>query len=229
MSADPRISVVIPTLNEASELPETLRRVVAIPEVLEILVVDGGSQDATVAFATAAGCQVVSSQCGRGNQLRTGTELARGELVLMLHADTWLPPNAGSALIQAVSAPSVVAGGFWKQFRHPHWLMRGSRWRCWTRLQFFGRVAADQGIFVRRDVLQRAGGVPNVPLMEEFELCRRLRPFGRLVLADATVLTSSRRWRERGVVRTYVRMWEVTFLYYLGYSPEALAVLYEGR
>lgn len=229
MSADPRISVVIPTLNEVTELPETLRCVMAIPEVLEVVVVDGGSQDATVAVATAAGCHVISSQCGRGTQLRVGAEFARGDLVLMLHADTWLPSNAGSALIRAMADPSVVAGAFWKQFRHPHWLMRGSRWRCWTRLKIFGRFAADQGIFVRQDVLQRIGGVPNVPLMEEFELCRRLRPLGQLVLAEATVLTSSRRWRERGVVRTYLRMWEITFLYSLGYSPEALAVLYAGR
>lgn len=105
--------------------------------------------------------------------------------------------------------------------------MRGSRFRCGLRMWFGRRVLGDQGIFLRRDVLEQIGGVPDMPLMEELELCRRLRRVGRLALANATVTTSARRFRQRGVLRTYWRMWSVTIRYWLGASPEALRKLYE--
>jgi rSAM/selenodomain-associated transferase 2 len=218
------LSVVIPTLNEATELPDTLRRVRAVPEVSEVIVVDGGSSDATCEIAEAAGAAVRSGPRGRGAQLRLGASEARGEVMLLLHADTWLPPDAGRAVLQSFRDPRVVGGGFWKVFRDPHWAMRGSRFRCWWRWRALGRV-----MFVRREILECIGGVPDVPLMEEFILCRRLRRVGRLRLADAVVSTSSRRWRERGVWRTYGRMWRVTFGYYAGRSPEELCRMYERR
>jgi GT2 family glycosyltransferase len=147
--------------------------------------------------------------------------------VILLHADTWLPANAGEAVRDALRNPRVVGGGFWKVFRDPHWAMRGSRFKCGWRWLVSGRVMGDQALFVRREVLERIGGVPDVPLMEEFFLCRELRRYGRLTLADAVVSTSSRRWRERGVWRTYWRMWRVTLGYYAGRSPEELRKLYE--
>jgi len=222
------ISIVIPTLNEAAELPETLRRLRRVPEVQEIIIADGGSGDDTVKLAEAAGCVVVSSAPGRGRQLRAGAERATGEVILFLHADTWVPPDAGEALLACLAQPGVVTGGFYKVFRDPpNWLVRGSKFKCWWRLLVARRVMADQGIFLRRETLARIGGVPDVPLMEEFELCQRLRPLGRIALADATVVTSARKFRKLGVLRTYALMWRVTVGYYRGVPLEELRRLYE--
>ena len=223
-----RISVVIPTLNEAAELPESLRRLRAVREVREVIIADGGSGDDTVKLAEAAGCMVVNSASGRGRQLRAGAERATGEVVLFLHADTWVPPEAGRALLTCLARPDVVAGGFYKVFRDPpSWLVCGSRFKCWWRLLVARRVMADQGIFLRRETLACIGGVPDVPLMEEFELCKRLRPLGCIALADATVVTSARKFRKLGVLRTYALMWRVTVGYYRGVPLEELRRLYQ--
>ena len=221
------ISVIIPTLNEAESLPETVRRAQVNPEVCDIIVVDGGSQDNTKDVAERLGCRVLESPPGRGGQMRLGAAQARGDVVLLLHADTWLPSDAGRAALDCLRDPSVVAGGFWKTFRNPSWLMRGSRFRCGLRLWFGRRILGDQGMFIRRDVLERIGGVPDMPLMEEFELCRRLCKAGRLALADATVTTSARRFKKLGVMRTYFRMWSVMIRYRLGASPKELRSLYD--
>jgi rSAM/selenodomain-associated transferase 2 len=221
------ISIVIPVLNEAASLPATLA---ALPkEHGEVIIVDGRSQDQTVAVAQQLGCRVITSERGRGKQLRAGAEAATGDVILFLHADTLLDESAITAVKLCLQDPSVVGGACWKRFRDPHWLMRGSRWRCWTRLHFFRRVLGDQAIFVRKEALAAIGGFPALPLMEEFELCRRLRKIGRLALAPTTVSTSARRFHERGILRTYWLMWRVTFLYHLGTKPEDLRQLYERR
>jgi rSAM/selenodomain-associated transferase 2 len=226
--AHPRtISVIIPTLNEIRALPETIASVKAVPQVLEILVVDGGSQDGTAALAAELGCRVLRAARSRGAQLRCGAEQARGDVLLLLHADTWVPPDAGQALLNCLRDRAVVGGAFWKTFREKNLLMSGSRFRCGLRLFCFRRVLGDQAMFVRRPVLESIGGIPNVALMEEFELCRRLRRFGRLALAGATVSTSARRFAKRGVVRTYLRMWHVTARYYLGAPPHKLQQIYD--
>jgi rSAM/selenodomain-associated transferase 2 len=222
-----RLSVVIPTRNEAAELPETIRRARAVPEVAEIIVVDGGSTDSTRELAAAGGCTVLTTEPGRGRQLRLGAARATGDVVVLLHADTWLPPEAGGAVRDCLRDAAVVGGGFWKVFREPSVFMLGSRWRCAARLFVGGRFVGDQAMFVRRDALERIGGVPDMPLMEEFELCRRLRRLGRLALAPATVSTSSRRFTRLGPLRTYLRMWRVAAQYRLGTPPRRLQEIYE--
>ena len=224
-----RISVVIPTLNEAAEVTATIQRARAVPEVAEIIVADGGSSDDTVALARKLNGRVVEAPRGRGRQLRAGAAAAEADVVMLLHADTWLAPDAGHAILSALAKPNVAGGGCYKVFRDPHWLMRGSRLRCALRFRLFQRFLGDQAIFARRDVLERIGGVPDVPIMEEFELGRLLRREGKLTLANTVVSTSARRFRERGVLRTYARMWRVTLQYFLGTPLEKLRAIYERR
>lgn len=159
--------------------------------------------------------------------MRLGAAQAVGDVVLLLHADTTIPPEAGQAALNCLRDASVVAGGFWKVFRKTTFLLLGSRWKCAVRLMLGRRIAGDQALFIRREILEQIGGVPNMPLMEEFELCRKLRQTGRLALADATIVTSARRFQKLGVLRTYVRMWWVTELYRLGKSPAELRKIYE--
>lgn len=224
----PALSVIIPTLNEASELPETLKRARAIPEVKEIIVVDAGSTDDTKAIARGHNCTVLESEPSRGKQLRLGAQQASGDVILFLHADTWLPENAGVVIAKTLARPLVVAGGFYKRFRDGG-ALPGSRLRCWLLWALANRLFGDQAIFVKRDVLEQCGGVPNVPLMEEFELCKILAAHGRLALAPATVLTSARKFRKEGMLRTYWRMARCTFRYWLGTSPKRLVEIYDPQ
>lgn len=221
------LSIIIPTLNEAEALPETVRRAQALPEVMEIIVVDGGSHDTTREVAEELGCRLLTSAPGRGGQMRLGAAQARGDVIVLLHADTWLPAEAGHALLNCLRDAMVVGGGFWKIFRQGSILLLGSRWKCGVRFYVGRRIAGDQAMFIRREVLEAVGGVPDMPLMEEFELCRRLHKVGRLALADATIVTSARRFAKLGVIRTYLRMWRVATLYRLGTSPHDLRRLYE--
>ena len=222
------ISVVIPTWNEEAELDETLRRARRVPEFREFIVVDGGSEDATTAIAERHGCRTLRASPGRGGQLRRGSEAATGDVILMLHADTWVEPDAGAAILLCQRDARVVGGALLKEFRgRVHWLMRGGAFRCRLRMALFRRVLGDQGLFVRRETLRRIGGAPDTPLMEEYEICRRLRREGRLALADSTVTTSARKFERLGVARTYLRMAWVTTLYHAGVAPERLREIYQ--
>ena len=221
----PAISIVIPTLNEAEELPETLRRAKALDGLHEIIVVDAGSTDATQEIARKHNCKILQCEPSRGRQLRLGAEKATGEVVLLLHADTWLPENAAAAISETLAKPRVIAGAFYKRFRD-RGALPGSRLRCWLLWACTNRLFGDQAIFVKRTALEQAGGVPEVPLMEEFELCKALAPHGKLALAPATVLTSARKFREEGTLKTYWRMARCLTRHALGASPQRSTEIY---
>ena len=162
------VSVIVPTLNEAEWLPGTLSHAQANRAPHEILVVDGGSRDATVALANAAGARVIRSpQSRRAVQMNLGAREARGDIFLFLHADTWIGPDTLKAIEQKLGYPAVVGGGFARRFQSRSPLLRltcrigewRSRWFCW----FYG----DQGIFVRRTIFERVGGFQDMPLFED--------------------------------------------------------------
>ena len=223
------ISVVIPTWNEADSLEATVRSAQCLPEVGEILLADGGSEDKTREIGRSLGCRVFQTAKSRGTQMREAARRARGDVVLLLHADTLLPKDGGRILLNVFRDRQVVGGGFWKRFDRPSAWTWGSRFRCLIRLYPGGLVMGDQAMFVRRTALETLGGVPNLPLMEEFELCRRLNQIGRLALADGTVVTSARRFHKLGAWKTYWLMWQVTVRYYLGTPVHKLAEIYSGK
>jgi hypothetical protein len=159
--------------------------------------------------------------------MRRGAAEAKGEVVLFLYADTWLPSKAGHAVLNCLRDGTVVGGGFWKKFQHPPWLLLGARCKCALRLLLGRRVAGDQAIFARRQTLEQIGGVPDQPWMVDFELCRRLRKAGRLALADATLTTSARHFHKLGILRAGARIFYLALRYRLGAQPCELKKLYE--
>lgn len=221
------LAVVIPALNEAGALASTLAAVRAAGSVEELVVVDGGSGDGTAEVARAAGATVLGSRRGRGIQLAAGISATRSEAVVLLHADTHPAPGAWAAVREALADPGVAGGGFEKGFRDGPALLRfGAVARSRLFFALTGRLFGDQAVFLRRAALELAGGMPEWPLMEEFELCRRLETRGRLVLVGPPVRTSGRRFERRGTVGTWWMMARVLWGYWRGRAPEELLRIY---
>lgn len=231
-AARPRFSIVIPTLDEELTIEDTLRRArSAFGDSAELIVVDGGSRDGTPTIARGS-ARVVTAPRGRGAQLRSGSEQARGELVVFLHADTHLEPDSAARVQSAFEDPGVV-GGCCRfavdppatPFSRFALLERGINWR--TRL--LGTATGDQAIVTRREALERVGGVPPLPLFEDVLLVRRLRRLGRFVRLDVTARTSRRRWEEHGFWSTVLQHWALRAGFWLGIPPSRLAGWYERR
>lgn len=219
-----KISVIIPTLNEEAVIGLALQSIRETSEV-EIIVVDGGSQDQTLEIARRY-AETLSSGLGRGRQMNKGARHARGKILLFLHADSILPAMALSQISNTLKDPEVVGGAFRLGINTKKLLLRMvatfANWRtAITRIPY-----GDQGIFVRRSVFEKIGGYSDQALMEDLEFSRRLKRQGRLVLLPDRVLTSSRRWDQEGIFYTTVRNQVLVFLYFLGVSPEHLARWY---
>lgn len=219
----PRFSVLIPTLDEAGQIARTLAAAQnAFGSAAEYLVCDGGSGDATRAIAAAAGARIVVSERGRGRQLDTALQAARGEICVLLHADTLLPENA-APLIEAALQRSV-GGAFRLRLDAPHlqWLARAINLRA----RLFMSATGDQAIFAWRSVLLRVGGVPQEDLFEDVRLWRKLKRAGRVQLVRAEVTTSARLWVKLGTWRGILLHLRLRALHALGVPPRRLVRRY---
>ncbi len=218
----PRISVVIPALNEAQSIAEAVRSASAGPDV-EVIVVDGGSNDRTPQLARDRGARVISSAAGRARQMNAGAAAARGSILLFLHADTILPVRFQQKVSEILARPGVVAGAFHLHIAAPdrsfRWIESFVRLRS-TILQF---PYGDQAIFVDAETFRQVGGFPDWPIMEDYELMRQLRRIGRIAIAPAPVTTSARRWLTNGVCRTTLTNQACIVVLRLGVSLERLA------
>lgn len=213
-------------LNERAQLPELLAHLQTFAaESVDIVLVDGGSSDDSVAYARAAGVLVLTSARGRACQMNAGAEVARGAILLFLHADTRLAPEG---LVQLRAA--IAAGGCWGRFNvritgtHPMLpvVAQMMNWRsCLS-----GIATGDQAIFVTKAAFCAVGGFPNQPLMEDIELSKRLKRLARPACLPGPVHTSGRRWQARGVWRTILLMWRLRWAYWRGASAEAIAERY---
>jgi len=220
------VSVIIPALDEASRIAETVASARDAGEC-EIIVVDGGSSDETLAAARQAGADVVlESPRGRARQLNVGAEASHGDVLLFLHADCRLNPGSFEAVRNALADERVVAGCFRQTIDATglkyRILERGNA----ARVRCSGWAYGDQGIFVRRDAFTRIGGFPDIELMEDLLLMKQLKRVGRIVLLEHALHVSARRWEHVGVVWQTLRNWATITLVQCGVSPNRFAKAY---
>lgn len=222
----PLLSIVVPVLNEAELLPALLAHLAPFRNDAEVIVVDGGSTDGT--REAARGARVLTAPRGRARQMNAGAAAARGDILLFLHADTRLPPDALDEIRQALGDPRVVAGRFDVRLAGPRAIYRAVEVLMNLRSRWTGIWTGDQAIFVRRAVFERLGGFPDIPLMEDVEFTRRLRRAGPRACLRARVTASVRKWEREGALRTILLMWALRFLYRVGVSPARLHRWYYG-
>ncbi len=227
----PTISVIIPVLNEAGTIESVLKMLQ--PEAVEIIVVDGGSQDSTIALSEAlaqhsAHINIISATPGRANQMNAGAAIATGEILLFLHADTCLPSGFSALVVQALES-GAIAGAFALHIAGAmpglRWIERGVQWRS----RFLQLPYGDQAIFLKASQFWAIGGFANLPIMEDFELVRRLQKLGKIAIVSTPVLTSGRRWQKLGIFKTTLMNQGAIIAYFLGISPDRIARWYRGK
>jgi rSAM/selenodomain-associated transferase 2 len=221
------LSIVMPVLNEAVGIAETLQALAPYrARGVEVVVVDGGSRDATVAQATPLADQVVSAARGRGAQMNAGVVCARGEVLLFLHADTRLPADADRIVLAALAWSGREWGRFDVKISGRSALLPVIAMFMNLRSRLTGIATGDQSMFVRRQAFEEVGGFPNTALMEDIALSKQLKRRGRPICIGFKAITSGRRWDRNGVIVTMVTMWGLRLAYYLGAQPRLLARFY---
>jgi rSAM/selenodomain-associated transferase 2 len=218
------LSVIVPTLDEASVIAGTLGAARAPGG--ELIVVDGGSSDDTPRIAHDLADRVLSAPRGRATQMNAGARAATGNVFLFLHADTRLPADYVAAVAGALADPGVVGGRFDVRLDASGLVYRVLERAISTRSRLTRVSTGDQAMFVRRAVFEQLGGFPLLPLMEDLALAHALKRQGRVACLRDTVVTSARRWQRHGVTRTVFLMWSLRLAYYAGVSPTRLARVY---
>jgi len=222
------LSIIIPVLNEAAEIADTLAALAPLRACgVETIVVDGESRDRTVALARPLADTVIESARGRAVQMNAGAAAAKpGNVLLFLHADTRLPAEADRLVLDGLARSGRQWGRFDVRISGRHPLLRVVARLMNIRSRLTGVATGDQAIFVTRDLFDAVGGFPDIPLMEDVALSRALRRSGTPLCLRPRALTSGRRWEKEGVVRTIVLMWRLRFAYSLGAEPARLARRY---
>lgn len=222
MMETPRLSVVIPVLNESGEIESCLSALSPLrKEGVEVIVVDGGSDDNTREKAAPLADRIVISERGRARQMNAGAAVARGHHLLFLHVDTRMPQGFDGQWLADSEWGffNVRLSGSNPCFRL---IERAMSWR--SRLTAIG--TGDQGLFVKRSLFELLGGFPDQPLMEDVAFCAGLKACARPRIIAEPVLTSSRRWENRGILRTVLEMWSLRAAYFVGVSPGTLVRRY---
>jgi rSAM/selenodomain-associated transferase 2 len=221
-----RLSVIVPMLNEAEGIVTTLQPLQRLRTLgHEVIVVDGGSSDGSPALAAPLADRVEVAAAGRGPQMNAGAAVASGDVLLFLHADTQLPERVEQLIAQALAGRRV-----WGRFdvrlsgRQP--LLRLVERLMNLRSCLTGIATGDQAMFMTRLAFEQAGQFPEIPLMEDIALSRALKQLSRPACVHVPVLTSSRRWEQRGILRTILLMWRLRLAYFLGVDPALLALRY---
>jgi rSAM/selenodomain-associated transferase 2 len=225
MTKNNLVSIIVPTLNEATTMRDLAAALDRLRGEFEVIVCDGGSADATVGIALQCGLRVIEAPRGRGSQMNAGAKLAKGETLLFLHSDTRLPEDALERVGDALDDEMVCGGNFSLIFggdTREAWLLT----RIYPLLRLGGMLYGDSAIFVRRGVFDSLGGYREYPIFEDCDLYRRMRRLGRFVRLNACATTSSRRFEGR-FIRTFALWSLMQTLYWLGVNPSILNRLYK--
>lgn len=221
------ISVIIPTLNEADNISLSLDSLQPLrARGHEVILVDGGSIDNTLELARPRVDRIVTSEAGRARQMNAGAARAGGDILWFLHADTLVPEEADRVIDTVVSHRQWVWGRFDVRLSGADLRLRVIERLMNWRSRISGIATGDQGIFISRALFERLEGYADIPLMEDVEISRRLKRHVRPACLGAKVMTSSRRWEQRGIWRTVWLMWRLRLRYALGEDPARLAKLY---
>ena len=218
------ITIVIPVLNEQRHIKKILQSLVGY----DVIVVDGGSQDSTIGVIRQFDVTLVNCTRGRASQMNAGAELAEGDQLLFLHADTTLPLD-WDVVLRTSSRLNEAWGCFDVSFDDRSIIFNIIAKMMNFRTRLTGVCTGDQGMFIKRSIFNEVGGFADIPLMEDVELSKRLRNLSRPYCSASKVITSSRRWRKNGVWRTILLMWWLRLLYFFGVSPWRLVKLYYPR
>lgn len=219
------VSVIIPTYNESKIIAGTLTNLLEQKGNYEIIICDGGSGDDTLHIAKAfPQITIVSSGKGRALQMNAATELAKGDTLLFLHADTLLPENAIQTIEETMTDASIVGGSFFIKFNSSHYLLKFYAWCSKINHTLF--TYGDQGIFMRRSLFQSLNGFKPIPIMEDIEIQQRMRKRGKFVKLSLPVVTSARRFVSKGIFYQQWRNILLVFLFILGVSAHTLKKFY---
>ena len=222
-----RLSIIIPVLNEAGRIQAALEPLQTLRQNgHEIIVVDGGSQDATRSLCVPLVDRVLQSPPGRARQMQAGAALASGDILWFLHADSSIPAHADDLICNSLAVSNADWGRFDVALDDDHPLLTCVAWFMNQRTRLTGIATGDQGIFIRRPLFERIGGFPDVPLMEDIRISRALKRHGQPSRVKTRLGTSSRRWKKHGIARTILTMWSLRLAHFAGVSPERLARFY---
>ena len=220
-----RISIIIPTLNEANNITAAISSIQPSTNV-EIIVVDGGSNDNTAAIAQSLGATVISSAPGRSMQMNTGAAIASGDILLFLHADTQLPANFDTMIRHQLAQPGIIAGAFTLRIDSPHPGLRLIEWGIKWRSRFWQMPYGDQAIFLTKQSFIQVGNFPEIPIMEDFQIIKNLKRLNKITIIDVPVVTSPRRWLKKGILQTTLINQIIVIAYLLRIPPNKIRQWY---
>jgi len=226
----PRLSIVVPVLNEAALVGAALQRLTLLRQRgAEVIVTDGGSGDGSAELARPHADRVIVSGRGRAAQMNAGAAVARGEVLLFLHVDSRLPADADRLILDGLAAGARDWGRFDIAIDGRHPLLPVIAWFMNRRSRLTSICTGDQGLFLRRGLFAASGGFPAIALMEDIAFTRTLKRHGPPLCLRQRIATSGRRWERRGALRTMLLMWRLRLAYFLGADPRKLAGLYDAE
>jgi rSAM/selenodomain-associated transferase 2 len=220
-----KLSVIIPTINEAACIGATLKSIQNARNI-EVIVADGGSEDRTRVIAASFGARVLVCQKGRAQQMNYGASVATGAILLFLHGDTLLPDGFDINLRRLLLKPGIVAGSFRLRIASRRFGFRLLEALINLRSTVLQMPYGDQGLFLKASTFQELGGFPQLPIMEDFVFVKQLKKQGRIVISSSTVLTSARRWERLGIVKATIVNQVIITAFHLGVNPSRLAGWY---